>query len=202
MNVDIGENGDNVESVPTTTQRNKLARAFQYHLDRSAPHLLRRWLATLGLAMVYTLRVYWVKGFHVVSYGLATYVLNLVMGFLSPKVDPELEGIDGLSSPGRESDEYKPFERRLPEFRLWYSITKAFIVSIIMTFVSVLDVPVFWPILSSYWVFLFVLTMKRQMVHMVKYKYNPFSKGKRRYHGRKTSPGSGGITGNVSTHQD
>ncbi|KAH9602099.1 hypothetical protein KSS87_019033 [Heliosperma pusillum] len=120
MNGNTGENCDNVGSVPTMTRRNKFARGFQHHLDRSAPHLLRRWLATLGLAMVYGLRVYWVKGFHVVSYGLATYVLNLLIGFLSPKVDPELEGIDGLSSPGRESDEYKPFERRLPEFRLCF----------------------------------------------------------------------------------
>ncbi|KAK9670195.1 hypothetical protein RND81_13G184700 [Saponaria officinalis] len=202
MNGETEETGDNVEFERTVTWRNKLAREFQYHLDKSAPHLLRRWLVTLGLAMVYTLRVYYLRGFHVISYGLATYVLNLLMGFLSPKVDPDLEGVDGLPSPGRESDEYKPFERRLPEFRLWYSITKAFIVSLILTFVSVLDVPVFWPILSSYWVFLFVLTMKRQIVHMIKYKYNPFSKAKQQYHGKKSFPGSNSRTRNVSAHQE
>ena len=59
-----------------------------------------------------------------------------------------------------------------------YAITKAFIVSFMLTFISVLDVPVFWPILSSYWLFLLALTMKRQIVHMIKYKYNPFSFGK------------------------
>ena len=74
---------------------------------------------TMVVAMIYVLRVYWVKGFHVVSYGLATYVLNLLIGFLSPNVDPELEVLDGLSSPGRDSDEYKPFERRVPELRFW-----------------------------------------------------------------------------------
>ncbi|KAL9241652.1 hypothetical protein vseg_015739 [Gypsophila vaccaria] len=202
MNGQDGESGDNVESTLRPTWRKKLARSFQYHLDRSAPHLLRRWLFTLGLAMVYTLRVYWVKGFHVVSYGLATYVLNLLIGFLSPKIDPELEGTDGLHSPGRESDEYKPFERRLPEFRLWYSITKAFIVSFVMTFVSVLDVPVFWPILSSYWVFLFILTMKRQIVHMIKYKYNPFSLAKPKRDWKKSSPPSPDITRSESKDRD
>ncbi|CAL9091833.1 unnamed protein product [Musa acuminata var. zebrina] len=47
-----------------------------------------------------------------------------------------------------------------------------------MTFLSVFDVPVFWPILLCYWIVLFVLTMKRQIVHMIKYKYVPFNTGK------------------------
>ncbi|KAL2906606.1 Protein RER1D [Bienertia sinuspersici] len=178
MNKENGEINDSAEPVPRLNWRTNLHKKFQYQLDRSVPHHLRRWLVTLGVAMIYILRVYWVKGFHVVSYGLATYVLNLLIGFLSPNVDPDLEGRDGISSPGRDNTEYKPFERRVPEFRFWYSITKAFIVSFMLTFISVLDVPVFWPILSSYWVFLFVLTMKRQLVHMIKYKYNPFSTAK------------------------
>ena len=41
-----------------------------------------------------------------------------------------------------------------------------------------LDVPVFWPILLCYWIVLFILTMKRQIMHMIKYKYVPFSTGK------------------------
>lgn len=50
-------------------------------------------------------------------------------------------------------------------------------VSFLLTLISFLDVPVFWPILSSYWVILFLLTMKRQIMHMLKYKYNPFRIG-------------------------
>lgn len=48
----------------------------------------------------------------------------------------------------------------------------------LMTFFSIFDVPVFWPILLCYWIVLFVLTMKRQMMHMIKYRYIPFSFGK------------------------
>ncbi|GMH06304.1 hypothetical protein Nepgr_008144 [Nepenthes gracilis] len=177
----VASSDNAVGLVPLAKWRTKLAMRFRYYLDRSAPHTLRRWLATLGAATIYILRVYYVKGFYVVSYGLATYVLNLLIGFLSPEVDPELEGLDGASSSTKDSDEYRPFIRRLPEFKLWYSITKAFMVSFAMTFLSVLDVPVFWPILSSYWIFLFVLTMKRQIVHMIKHKYNPFTTGKPRY---------------------
>jgi hypothetical protein len=44
-------------------------------------------------------------------------------------------------------------------------------------------VPVFWPILLMYWVVLFFITMKRQIRHMIKHRYLPFSMGKqvRRY---------------------
>lgn len=59
-----------------------------------------------------------------------------------------------------------------------YSIAKAFCIAFVMTFFSAFDVPVFWPILLFYWVVLFVLTMRRQIVHMIKYKYVPFSFGK------------------------
>jgi hypothetical protein len=57
-------------------------------------------------------------------------------------------------------------------------MTKAFCIAFLMTFFSVFDVPVFWPILLCYWIVLFVLTMRRQIAHMIKYKYIPFSFGK------------------------
>lgn len=59
-----------------------------------------------------------------------------------------------------------------------YSMTKAFCIAFLMTFFSVFDVPVFWPILLCYWIVLFVLTMRRQIAHMIKYKYIPFNVGK------------------------
>jgi hypothetical protein len=40
-------------------------------------------------------------------------------------------------------------------------------------------VPVFWPILLLYWLLLFVVTMKRQIKHMIKHKYLPFTTGKK-----------------------
>ncbi|EMS49827.1 Protein RER1B [Triticum urartu] len=112
-------------------------------------------------------------------------------------VDPELEALDqaGPALPTRGNDEFKPFIRRLPEFKFWYAITKAFCVAFVMTFFSVFDVPVFWPILLCYWIVLFVLTMKRQILHMVKYKYVPFSMGKQAQY--LTTPSIVGKLGNV-----
>lgn len=68
--------------------------------------------------------------------------------------------------------------RALLWFDSRYAITKAFCVAFLMTFFSLFDVPVFWPILLCYWVVLFVLTMKRQIMHMIKYKYVPLNIGK------------------------
>jgi hypothetical protein len=51
------------------------------------------------------------------------------------------------------------------------------------TFFAMFDVPVFWPILLLYWCVLFFVTMKRQIQHMIKYRYIPFSFGKKAYGG-------------------
>jgi len=50
-----------------------------------------------------------------------------------------------------------------------------------MTFFELFNVPVFWPILLLYFIVLFVITMKRQIRHMIKYRYVPFSWGKAKY---------------------
>lgn len=78
----------------------------------------------------------------------------------------------------------RPFARRLPEFKFWYQCIKAVWISFIMTFFSIFDIAVFWPILAMYFCVLFVLTMKRQIRHMIKHRYLPFSWGKAKYQGK------------------
>ncbi|KAK9713564.1 hypothetical protein RND81_06G035600 [Saponaria officinalis] len=152
---------------------------YQHLLDKLTPHILHRWIAVCALGFIYAVRVYFVEGFYVVSYALGIYLLNLLIGFLSPQVDP-IE-LDGPTLPTLASDEFRPFLRRVPEFKFWYSITKAVCIAFVMTFFEVFDVPVFWPILLFYWFVLFTLTMRRQIHHMIKYKYVPFSFGKKSY---------------------
>ncbi|CAA2970029.1 protein RER1B-like [Olea europaea var. sylvestris] len=180
--------GDNASPLTALANwRNDFSKAFQYYLDRSVPHITRRWLGTLAAAAVYFMRVFYVQGFYVVSYGLGIYILNLLTGFMSPKDDPELEALDGTSLPTKDSDEFRPFIRRLPEFKFWYAITKAFCVAFLMTFISVLNIPVYWPTLFFFWVFLFLLTMKQQITHMIKHRYIPFNIGKQIYAGKKSA---------------
>ncbi|KAI8019052.1 Protein RER1A [Camellia lanceoleosa] len=159
-----------------------VSQRYQYLLDKSNPYVRKRWIAFAAIAIIYVLRVVIFRGFYLVSYALGIYILNLLIGFLSPQVDPQFQDLsDGPSLPIRNSDEFRPFVRRLPEFKFWYSITKAFCIAFVMTFFSIFDVPVFWPILLFYFVMLFTLTMKRQILHMIKYRYVPFSVGKQRY---------------------
>ncbi|XP_013614560.1 PREDICTED: protein RER1B-like [Brassica oleracea var. oleracea] len=183
-------------ATPVQKKAHEAWRMYKYYLDKTTPHSTYRWIGTLVVFLIYSLRVFSIHGFYIISYALGIYLLNLLIGFLSPLVDPELDlsSDGGASLPTRGSDEFKPFIRRLPEFKFWYSMTKAFCIAFLMTFFSVFDVPVFWPILLCYWVVLFFLTMRRQISHMIKHKYIPFSIGKQKYGGRRSSASSGGAS--------
>jgi len=94
-------------------------RQYQYFLDKTTPHAVYRWIGSVVVVLIYVLRVYYRQGFYIVSYGVGIYLLNLLIGFLSPLVDPEMEVSDGPLLPTKGSDEFKPFIRRLPEFKFW-----------------------------------------------------------------------------------
>lgn len=91
---------------------------WQKFLDDSSPWLKTRWLVTTLLVLLYFLRIYLVGGWYIVTYALGIYILNLLIGFLSPQVDPEFDE-DSNSLPLKTNDEFKPFVRRLPEFKFW-----------------------------------------------------------------------------------
>lgn len=170
------------EAPPNYAQ--DMGRRYQYVLDKTAPHVLFRWLGCLLCLVLYLIRVWYAAGWFIVTYGLGIYLLNQLIGFLSPQFDPDDVDSD-LGLPTRETEEYRPFARRLPEFKFWHSCTRAIITSFGMTFFRVFDIPVFWPILLLYFCVLFVITMKRQINHMIKHRYIPFSFGK-------PKPGAGG----------
>lgn len=97
-----------------------VAQRYQHLLDKSTPYIRRRWIAFAVIAFAYVVRVYLLAGFYIVTYGLGIYILSLVIAFLSPQVDPEIQQLgDGPTLPTRGSDEFRPFVRRLPEFKFW-----------------------------------------------------------------------------------
>ena len=57
-------------------------------------------------------------------------------------------------------------------------------IAILCTFVSFLNIPVFWPILLIYFLALFFVTMRKQIRHMIQWNYLPFTTGKKRYRGK------------------
>ncbi|EIW70350.1 hypothetical protein TREMEDRAFT_28761, partial [Tremella mesenterica DSM 1558] len=188
------------------------ARKFQALLDRSTPHVMERWGVTAVLGFVFVLNVVLRQGWYIVCYALAIYILNLFLAFLQPRFDPSLaadlaaddveEGAPGLPgsetkspgglrglmngfSAGGEDEEFRPFIRRLPEFKFWYSSTRATAIALLCTITRATDVPVYWPILLIYFLTLFGLTMRRQIQHMIKYRYVPFDLGKKTRYGKK-----------------
>lgn len=103
----------------------------------------------------------------IVAYSLGIYLLNLFLAFLQPKFDPSNEVIDNEMEDGaagglptKQDEEFRPFIRRLPEFKFWYSATRAIAIGFLCTWFSIFDVPVFWPVLVVYWLILFALTSK------------------------------------------
>merc|ERR1719216_95448 len=161
-----------------------MARKWQHMLDMSAPHTAARWGISALVMITYAIRIYLINGWYIITYGLGIYVLNLLIGFLSPRDDMALN--DDPVLPKSQSEEYRPFNRRLPEFHFWKSACRAVLCSMVATFFPFLDIPVFWPILLLYFIVLFVLTMKRQIRHMIKFRYLPFSWGKKTYKGADT----------------
>ncbi|GAA50078.1 protein RER1 homolog, partial [Clonorchis sinensis] len=75
------------------------------------------------------------------------------------------------------------FQVSLSQNQSWLSTVRAILISIFCTFFPFLDLPVFWPILVLYFIMLFTLMMKRQIKHMIKYRYVPFSYGKPKHTG-------------------
>jgi len=63
-----------------------------------------------------------------VCYALGIYHLNLFIAFLTPKIDPEFDPYsqddedEGPNLPTRSNEEFRPFIRRLPEFKFWLSV--------------------------------------------------------------------------------
>ncbi|KAJ5501164.1 Retrieval of early ER protein Rer1 [Penicillium expansum] len=163
----------------------RLTRHYQAYLDASTPYTTYRWVGSGVLLSSFSCAF---SSHRAVAYTLGIYLLNLFLAFLTSKFDPSLTQDEGLedgdagspSLPTKKDEEFRPFIRRLPEFKFWHSATRAIAIGFVCSWLAVFDIPVFWPVLVVYWIILFVLTMRRQIQHMIKYRYVPFSFGKTR----------------------
>jgi hypothetical protein len=82
------------------------SRKWQYLLDKSSPLLIYRWVAFAVVMIIYCSRVYSINGWFIVTYGLGIYLLNQLIGFLSPQFDPEDNDID-LDLPTKDTEEFR-----------------------------------------------------------------------------------------------
>ena len=159
-----------------------------HYLDRLTPYTSIRWTIALSFIVIFVWRVIMLQGFYIVTYALFIYYLNLFLAFLTPKIDPALDfesdEDDGPVLPQNTSEEFRPFMRRLPEFKFWLCTIKSTFIAFVCTFFEFFDIPVFWPILVMYFLVLTCLTLKRQIMHMIKFRYIPFTTGKPRRFGK------------------
>lgn len=162
----------------------RISQVYQSTLDRWTPHAKTRWVGSALVMAAFIIRIITKQGWYIVTYALGIYHLNLFIAFLTPKIDPAMDLDDdenGPALPTRASEEFRPFIRRLPEFKFWLSVTKSTLIAFCCTFVDAFNIPVFWPILVMYFITLFCITMKRQIKHMIKYRYLPFTHNKPKY---------------------
>jgi len=166
---------------------------YQSYLDKVTPYVAYRWIGTATVFVAFGLRIILAQGWYIgisplftsklhpsnrsgiVAYSLGIYLLNLFLAFISPKFDPSLESDtdmeDGASAlPTKNDQEFKPFVRRLPEFKFWHAATRAVTIAFLCCWSEIFNLPVFWPVLVVYWLILVFLTMRRQIQSMIKYR--------------------------------
>lgn len=160
----------------------RLKQIFITYEGKITPLICQRWTFSFILLVLYGSRIVSTQGFHVITYCLSIFLLNLFLRFLTPiKSDLEEEELDNPVLPIYDKEEFKPFIRQLNEYVFWKQFTIASLLATICTFCQSLDFPVFWPVLVMYFIISFLVTMKRQIAHMIKHRYIPFDYGKRKY---------------------
>ena len=77
---------ENESSSPSGGLVRSLSAKWQYTMDRLSPKVTLRWGMFSLLFFLYLVRVYFAEGWYIVSYGYGIYLLNQLIGFLSPQV--------------------------------------------------------------------------------------------------------------------
>ena len=151
--------------------------------DKIIIYIIERWIFVLVLLLIYLTRMFVTKGFYCLTYCIGIHFLNSFIGFISPLEDPEEAELNSDDSflPQKNNEEFKPFQRKVKEYTFWSEVCGTLLVAIPMTFFRGFDIPVFWPLLLVYFILIFALVMRKQIKHMIKYKYLPWDAGKIRY---------------------
>ena len=172
----------NNESVADKSFCKKINIYFNYVRDKLIIFKLQRWILIIILTIIYLFRMFWTKGYYALTYCIGIHFLNSFIAFISPLDDPEEDLPEDISHlPQNRNEEFRPFQRKLREYNFWRVMFWTLIIAIPCTFSEAFNLPVFWPLLLFYFILIFFLVMKRQIMHMIKYKYLPWDTGKKTY---------------------
>ena len=171
------------DSLSNTNFKNKMKIYFNSIRDKIIVYKAARWSIIAVFFIIYLIRILYLKGYYALTYCIGIHFLNSFIGFISPLEDPEDEDLDNDLShlPQKNNEEFRPFQRKVKEYAFWRIMFWTFIIALPMTFFEVFNIPVFWPLLLVYFILIFVLIMKKQIKHMIKYHYLPWDTGKKTY---------------------
>jgi hypothetical protein len=74
------------EEVASVGFVDSIGRKYQYVMDKLSPMVMLRWIIFVVAFAMYFVRVYFLNGWFIVTYALGIYLLNQLIGFLSPQV--------------------------------------------------------------------------------------------------------------------
>ena len=150
-------------------------------IDRFVLYPRLRWLVLAALFGTFMARVVSLQGFFAAAYLLGFFYLQNLILFVTPNDIPTIqeEDQDGDSFEipegvnfERGQDASKPVIRKLGEFSLWKKLVLGTFVAYLSTYFKVLDLPVFWPLLLFYFIFIVFSVVLKQYQHMNKYGYS------------------------------
>lgn len=154
-------------------------------LDRSVPYPFERWLM-LALLTAYVLYRIVAYDFLAILFLWGLYILYLLVQFYTPSglPDPDEDTFDpqttmedevplnlfeGYTTPAED----RPLLRTMNEFSLWKNILMTMGASWVGTLSDIFKLPVYWPFLFIYFVWLIGLAVHKHIRHMRKYGYSP-----------------------------
>lgn len=115
---------------------------------------------------------------YLITYCLSLYLLHGAINFCTPQNESVPDIFDDFDVeyelPTNNDNEFRPFMRRLPEYKLWLLYVQLTSAAFFMSLFDIFDIPVFVPILVIYFIFISILTVRNLKRHMEKYNYNPF----------------------------
>lgn len=158
-----------------------LGNKARHVVDSWAIHARRRWTIFALVFLAFLVRMVLLDGYYAAMYLLSFYIVQNVIQYLTPSELPTIQeeeesgvvyDIPVAIAAGRTSDASKPMLRKMGEFKLWKKTFAASLLCLVATFIPALDVPVFWPILLLYFLFVLVSVVARQYHHMRRYGYS------------------------------
>lgn len=163
---------------------NTAKRLARNALDRSVPYPRERWLL-LALLTTYVLYRIIVYNYMAILFLWGLYVLYLIVQFYTPSGLPDPDE-DTFEAPppldeevpinlfeGYTDVEDRPLLRTMTEFTLWKNILVTMAGSWFCTLSEIFMLPVYWPFLLIYFVWLIGLAVHKHIRHMRKYGYSP-----------------------------